>query len=72
MTLRRLSKEIKVEAQRVSVLMEWDSTFTLQTENTLAQLQNKNEAITGKVLSRLLFHLKDIHVHNKSRVKASI
>jgi hypothetical protein len=67
--IERLSKEIKVEAQRVSVLMEWDSTFALQTENTLAQLQNKNEAITEKVLSRLLLHFQAIHVHNKSRVK---
>ncbi len=64
-----LSEEIKLEGQRISTLMDWDSSFSIQLQNTLAQVSTKNDLLTQQALTSMLEHFKAIHMHNKSRVK---
>ncbi len=66
-----LTDSVKIEADRIQQLLNWDSTFTIQLNESLVRLndevENKNNQTL--VLSRLLDHYKAIKSNNKSRVK---
>jgi len=66
-----LMNDIRAEGQRISEIMEWDSSFTEQLNLVLlqAQRENKESEYSQVLLERLWAHYQVIQSNNKSRVK---
>lgn len=65
-----LRSSVLEEGQRVSELMDWDSTFTTLLEQEIAKYPE--DSIQDLLLTRLRLHYLDIERHTKSRVKENL
>ena len=63
--------ELKQEAIRIEQLLNWDSTFSIQLNESLVRVNDEIQSSEQKeiILSRLLTHYQAIKQNNKSRVK---
>ncbi|MEZ5009233.1 MAG: hypothetical protein R2753_13865 [Chitinophagales bacterium] len=65
-----LHDQLIVEAERVSDLLEWDSSFVDDLNISIQRLNQLNkDSLSNTVVKRLLSHYQSIERNNKSRVK---
>lgn len=66
-----LKKQLISEGQRITTLLELDSSFVTTLDQSANQLKSLGQdSLSELVLSRLLSHYKSIEKNNKSRVKS--
>ena len=65
-----LHEQLITEAERITELLEWDSSFVAELDISVKRLnQLDKDSLTNDILQRLLSHYQSIERNNKSRVK---